>query len=386
MGKSNLWIGTDGLGLKSYDYASKKITTYETDLNTVDLRKAKVHCVLQDKQGNLWIALYQDGIMMIPQKKKVFRNIGFNPFYSGKSIGTECVLSVLEDSNGKVWVGTDGDGIYRLNSQRIVEKHYEDSKLNASVVLSVFEDNQKKIWVGTYLYGLFLYNPYSDTFLKIPLIINGKEIKDINTIKGDKTGNLWIGTNENGLCVFNPTTKQIRSYTYDLLKSGNQIASNSVQTILLGNDNLVWIGTSSAGLSCLNTKTNTFFDYKKENGKVNNNNITSIVEDIYGNLWIGTKQGLNYIDTKKKTTKLYTEAEGLANASVVGIQIDKHNNLWISTSLGLSHFNIKSNSFTNYYVSDGLLNDEYRRGAYFQSKSGELFFGGTEGLSSFFPI
>ncbi|MFT3751705.1 MAG: two-component regulator propeller domain-containing protein [Paludibacter sp.] len=384
--KNNLWIGTDGLGLKSYDYSTKKITTYETDLNTVDLRKAKVHCVLQDNQGNLWIALYQDGILMIPDKKKVFRNIGYNPFYQEKSIGSECVLSVLEDSNGKVWVGTDGDGIYRLDSQRKVEKHYGSDKLNASVILSIFEDSQKRIWIGTYLYGLFLYNSGSDSFLKVPLVVDGRDVKDINVVKGDNHGNLWIGTNENGLCVYNPATKQIRSYTYDLLKTGNQIPSNSVQTILLDGGSRVWIGTSSAGLSCLNPTTNTFSEYKKENGKLNNNNITVIAKDRQSNIWVGTKQGLHCIDLKKGTVKLYTEADGLANSSITGIEIDKHDNLWISTSLGLSHFNRLNHSFINYYVSDGLINDEYRRGAYYQSKAGELFFGGTEGLSSFFPF
>ncbi|HEY6914152.1 MAG TPA: two-component regulator propeller domain-containing protein, partial [Paludibacter sp.] len=383
--KNNLWIGTDGLGLKSYDYATKKITTYETDLNTVDLRKAKVHCVLQDNDGNLWIALYQDGILMIPEKKKVFRNIGFNSFYSEKSIGSECVLSVLEDSNAKVWVGTDGDGIYRLDAQHRVEKHYLNEKLDASVILSIFEDKDKRIWVGSYLYGLFLYNSGADRFQKIPLVVNGREVKDINIIKGDANGNLWIGTNENGLCFYNPATKQIQSYTYDLLKTGNQISSNSVQTILLSG-NYVWIGTSSAGLSCLNTRTNTFTDYKKENGKLNNNNITVITRDRQNNIWLGTKQGLQCLDLKKGALKLYTEADGLSNSSITGIEVDKHNNLWISTSLGLSHFNRANNTFINYYVSDGLINDEYRRGAFFQSKSGELFFGGTEGLSSFYPF
>ena len=384
--KNNLWIGTDGLGLKSYDYTTKTITNYETDLNTVDLRKAKVHCVLQDNLGNLWIALYQHGVLMIPEKKKVFRNIGFNSFYTDKSIGSECILSVLEDSNGRVWIGTDGDGIYRLNPQRKVEKHYVYDKLKASVILSVYEDNQKRIWIGTYLNGLFLYNNGSDSFQKIPLVADGREIKDINIIKGDNLGNLWIGTNENGLCFYNPTTKLIRSYTYDLLKSGNQISSNSVQTILLDNNNFVWIGTSTAGLSCLNTKTNTFAEYQKENGKLNNNNITALIQDKNKNIWVGTKQGLHLLDLQKGTTKLFTESDGLANASIAGVEIDKHNNLWISTSLGLTHYNRANNSFINYYVSDGLINDEYRRGAYFQSKSGELFFGGTEGLSSFFPF
>lgn len=384
--KNNIWIGTDGYGLKSYDYSTKTITNYETELNTVDLRRGKVHCILQDNQGNLWIALYQEGIMMIPQKKKLFRNIGFNPFYADRSIGTDCVLSVMEDRSGKVWIGTDGDGIYRLNNQRKVEKHYVNDKLKANVVLTIFNDNKNRIWAGTYLNGLFLYDSGSDSFRKIPLMVGNREVKDINIIKGDAAGNLWIGTNENGLCVYNHDTGQLQNFVYDILKTGNQIASNSVQTLLLSKDDKVWIGTSSAGLCYYNTHTKTFADSKNFKWRLSSNNITAITQDKKKNLWIGTKQGLQYVDLQNNTTILYTEADGLANASVTGIEIDKQDNLWISTSLGLSYFNKSDKTFVNYHLSDGLLNDEYRRGASFQSVSGEIFFGGTQGVSSFFPF
>lgn len=384
--KNNIWIGTDGYGLKSYDYSTKTITNYETELNTVDLRRGKVHCILQDNQGNLWIALYQEGIMMIPQKKKVFRNIGFNPFYAEKSIGTECVLSVHEDRSGKIWIGTDGDGIYRLNNQRKVEKHYINDKLKANVVLTIYNDSKNRIWAGTYLNGLFLYDAGSDSFRKVPLFVGNREVKDINIIKGDASGNLWIGTNENGMCIYNHDTKQLQNYSYDIVKSGNQIVSNSVQTLLLGKDNRVWIGTSSAGLCSYNPQNKIFTDSKSFKWKLNSNNITATTQDKNGNLWVGTKQGLQYVDLQKNTAILYTESDGLPNASITGIEIDKQNNLWISTSLGLSHFNVSKKIFVNYHLSDGLLNDEYRRGATFQSASGELFFGGTEGLSSFFPF
>lgn len=384
--KNNLWIGTDGFGLKNYNYTTKTITTYESELNSVDLRRGKIHSILEDNQGNLWIALYQEGILMIPEKKKVFRNVGFNPFYSGRSIGTECVLSVLEDSKGKVWVGTDGDGIYKLNPDRKVEQHYFNDKLRANVVLAIYEDVKKRIWIGTYLHGLFLYNSSSDSFQKVTLLSEGREIKDINVIKGDSKGNLWIGTNENGLCMYNHDSKQILNYTYDLLKSGNQIVSNSVQTLLLDGDSLLWIGTSSAGICLYRISSNTFYDVRQKKWMLNNNNITTIAKNKQGNIWVGTKQGLHYIDVKNNKTELYTQIDGLANASVAGVDIDKDNNLWISTSLGLSHMNPDKKTFINYYIADGLQNDEYRRGAYFQSKSGEIFFGGTEGLSSFHPF
>lgn len=382
---SNLWIGTDGFGLKSYNYTTKTISTYETELNSIDLSRAKVHAIMYDNQGNLWLALYQQGIMVIPQKTESFRNIGFNPFYTEKSIGSKCVLSVREDHEKKVWIGTDGEGIYKLNTEGRVEKHYLNGNLSAHVVLTICEDKEKRIWAGTYLNGLYLYNPSTDAFQKIPLIVDGREIKDINTIQSDENGNLWIGTNENGLCVYSHQTKHIRSFTYDILKSKNQIVSNSIQALLLGKHNLVWIGTSSAGLCCYDRKNDRFHDLNPE-WKLSGNNITAIKQDKNGNLWVGTKLGLHFIDLANSKTKSFIETEGIANASIAGIEIDRKNNLWVSTSLGLSYYDTRTKIFTNYFQADGLINNEYRRGATFQSPSGKLYFGGTEGVSFFFPL
>lgn len=54
--------------------------------------------------------------------------------------------------------------------------------------------------------------------------------------------------------------------------------------------------------------------------------------------------------------------------------------------MGLSHFNIKTGKFTNYNTSDGIISNEFRRGAYFKSASGEIFFGGANGVVSFRPF
>lgn len=384
--KNNLWIGTDGNGLKCHNFKDRTSYTYESELTNLDLRKAKVHSIFEDKQNNLWVALYQKGILMIPRKEKLFNNIGFNPFYPNKNIGNECVLSVIEDHNKDIWLGTDGDGIYRLNAKNEVEQHYLRNKLPDMVVLSIFEDSKKRVWVGTYLYGLFRYNEGSDSFEKTALKYNNVDVKHINSISEDNEGNLWIGTNENGVCVYNPESKEASFLTYDLLKTKDQLLSNSVHTVTFGDNGRVWIGTSGAGLSCYNTKSKSFTDYTYENGKLSNNNILTVSVDRTGGVWIGTNWGLNYIDPNTDETKHFSEKDGLSNAAISGIEVDNDNNLWISTFLGLSHYDIKNRKFTNYYVSDGLISNEFRRGSHFQSISGKLFFGGINGLTSFQPF
>jgi signal transduction histidine kinase/ligand-binding sensor domain-containing protein/DNA-binding response OmpR family regulator len=384
--KNNLWIGTDGSGLKRYDYQTHTITSHESLSQQVDLRHAKVHGIIEDIQGNIWLALYQKGVLMIPSQNQLFKNIGYNPFNLQKSIGDECILCISEDHTGNIWLGTDGDGIYRLNKERQVEQHYQNEKLSGKNVLTIFEDSKNRIWAGTYLHGLFLYNPVKDKFEKRTLMVNGAEIKHINIIKEDDTGNLWIGTNENGLCIYRPENGNMEIFQYNLLKMGNQILNNTIQTILFEKNDRVWIGTSINGLSCFDHLNKTFVDYTVANGKLTNNDINALAKDKEDNIWVGTNYGLNFIDVKSGESKAYTEKDGLSNPVIYGIEIDRDNNLWISTGKGLSNYNTATKEFKNYYMSDGLINDEFRRGSHSQSKSGEIFFGGVNGISYFFPF
>jgi ligand-binding sensor domain-containing protein len=285
---NNLWIGTDGQGIKQYNPVTKSLTTYKSNLRNLDFSRLKAHGFFEDQQGNIWVALFQKGVLLIPPQQKAFNNIGFNPFNKNKNIGNECVLSIIEDHTSQVWIGTDGDGLYRLNAEREVIDHYAKDRLPGACVLSVLEDSKHRIWAGTYLHGLYRYNPAGNRFEKVSLKVNGQEVKDINCVTEDKEGNLWIGTNEKGLCIYNPETKENKAYLYDALKSRNQIRSNYIQTICFGRNGLAWLGSGGAGVSCFDPTTDTFTDYTRQNGKLNGNDVYSIIEDEYRNIWIGT--------------------------------------------------------------------------------------------------
>ena len=375
----NIWIGSQDNGISVLNMETHTIVNYAHDPADVNsLSSNKVFSFVELPDGNMLIGMIDGGIDLFDySSKKFIRN--YIPSVKG-------AFTLKEGKDNDVWIGTDGDGIYRLNADREVDRHYTAGKLPAGVVLTIFEDSRGRIWLGTYLHGLFLYDERSDSFQSIRLQTGGREIKDIYIIEENTDGTLWIGTNENGLCLYNHDTKKLESYTYDMLSKGNQIPSNSVHTILFGSDSLVWIGTSSAGIACFDQKTGQFRDYNVENGKLKNNNIYAVAQDSAGNVWVGTKGGLHYIDLARDTTLLYTEADGLSNASIAGIEIDDRGNLWISTSLGLSFYDVKAHTFSNFYTSDGLQNNEFRRGAHFRSKTGEMFFGGIVGLTAFYPF
>ena len=89
-------------------------------------------------------------------------------------------------------------------------------------------------------------------------------------------------------------------------------------------------------------------------------------------------------DTGEFTT--FGERDGLPNNAIEGILEDAAGNLWLSTGNGLCRFNPRTRTFKNYYTDDGLAGDEFNDSSmYHKSASGEMFFGGVNGVTAFYP-
>ena len=80
-----------------------------------------------------------------------------------------------------------------------------------------------------------------------------------------------------------------------------------------------------------------------------------------------------------------SEDDGLANDVVYGIRSDDSGDLWLSTNHGLSRFNPRNGWTKRYHRGDGLQAEEFNFGAHYQSRNGQLFFGGPNGFNAFFP-
>jgi signal transduction histidine kinase len=105
-----------------------------------------------------------------------------------------------------------------------------------------------------------------------------------------------------------------------------------------------------------------------------------------GVAWFGTLGGgLNRLDVATGDIRFFTDRDGLANNVVYGILEDDDGLLWMSTNHGLSRLNPETERFRNYGMEIGLQSLEFNAMAYHKSRSGEMFFGGVNGLTAFYP-
>jgi signal transduction histidine kinase/ligand-binding sensor domain-containing protein/DNA-binding response OmpR family regulator len=386
--KGNIWIGTDGIGIIRYDPSGKRLPAIDPDFDACDLGKVKVHHIFEDKQQNMWVALYQKGILFIPARSNTFRNYRFNPFDPQRSIGTYCVISVIEDNDGDVWIGTDGDGLYKVNAVNQKIEHFSTTTIPhipSNVITALFEDRDKNVWIGTYVDGMFRYNRNTRQFdlhyhSSSPQALSHDHI---SAFTQDKDGVLWIATDGGGLNSFDPASQRIRHYKSE---DGNQpesrLSNNWVYALHIDKNNCIWTGTAR-GVNRFDLKTKTFSNAPLLNTLLNNKLIYTINEDSLGNLWLGGFSGLYRIDKKTGEITQRTTLNGLPDNMINGIEIDDDQNLWLSTGNGLCCYHPSNEQYLNFYAQDGIQSNEFRRGSHYKGKSNRLYFGGINGLTHF---
>lgn len=108
--------------------------------------------------------------------------------------------------------------------------------------------------------------------------------------------------------------------------------------------------------------------------------------DSRGRCWFTAKgAGVCVVDALHNESYRLTEQNGLPHNNAYIALEDRRGKMWISSDAGLCEFDPDTKQFRRFSVADGLQSQEFNRQSYYQSASGELFFGGINGFNSFFP-
>jgi ligand-binding sensor domain-containing protein/signal transduction histidine kinase len=342
-----LWIGTLLGGVNKYEHFKSKFTHYRGDKNNPNLfRKNGVRAICEDNnEKGIWIGTINNGLYYYDKQTRLFTHYSHDP-NNVNSLQDNQIRSVTQDNNGSIWIGFRKKGVCRIDFIGLKQKYtrYENdpddpSSFPYNQVSKIIKDKQGNIWPLFYNGALCKYNPIADKFDTYLEATIDQEGVRAPTSSVDSKGQIWIGSFKDLVC-YDPITKQIiKSYEHEFEKP-NSLPPGVLRCI-----------TESSKL---------------------------------GTFWIGTNRGLSKFDSNRDTFVLYTVEDGLADNTVYSAIEDKKGKVWMSTNKGVSAFDPFTKTFENFDVSDGLQSNEFNNNAYFISKSGEIFFGGVNGVNSFY--
>ena len=347
-----LWLGSFGYGAYRLSSITSRFLSYPPDASPENRWKS-IRTIYVDPDGILWLGTY-DGLYLIDREKNT---ISLKNIYE-KNVSKEMqvVYSIYDDPEGNgdtLWLGIEGDDLIRLNRKTGEFKFF---RVNSEDPNSV---------AGRVMTG----------------------------IMRDKKGRLWVST-LNGVSRMKPESDQFDNYYHDPFDSSS-LSSNQTICIMEDSQQRIWVGTIS-GLNQYLPESDSFRRYMYnplQPGGLKARRIEVIYEskhpDFAGKLWLGTAGGglVEMIEQPDGTInfKHYTSKNDLANNVVYGILEDEDGNFWMSSNKGISKYNIRSGTFKNYDIEDGLQDNEFNAKAFFKGTSGEMFFGGVNGLNMFYP-
>lgn len=387
---NRLLVGTDGDGLKILDPSLQQLEPMDLITSELDFRKAKVHALKQDRDGNLWIGVFQKGVFMLPNTSSNFKYYGYQP-NSLYSIGSGCVMSLMSDNESRLWVGTDNDGLYLLDTDGRVMKHYsQESGSVPKAIMTLHQDPKGNIWIGSYFKGLAVLNRNKEGCIYLNDLLHSKYegySNKVRCITADGNDNIWIGTYGSGLFRIDSHTNEVKHWiSTSESKSGTptEIINNWINCIFNDANGLIWIGTYR-GVSCFDPGTGRFIPNETLDTYLFGRVVFNIYQDKNGIYWFGTTEGLVRYDAKSSEAELLTTDNGLCGNSICAIEGDDDGNIWISTYSGLSKYNDKTRKSTNYYSYNGLQGNEFYAGSVCKAADGQIYFGGIQGITGFYP-
>jgi ligand-binding sensor domain-containing protein len=391
VGPDEMWIGTDGGGINIYNPLTETMQYLMADTKSNNsLSGNAILCIYQDRDMNIWVGHYGSGISVWKRNKEKFVSYSHNPL-NPASINKEIVSAIYEDSRGRIWIGQDGGGLSLFNE---AEKSFEHIRyragvpgsLTSDVILAIHEDPSGNLLLGTYAGGLMVYDPDAGRVIKAFNSSNGMASDHVYTIFKDSKGRYWFSDNRSGFSFYDPV-----NYTFENIgpsSEGISSCSNQVLDIVEDPAGKIWIGTENAGFCIIDydkKETKSYrFDINNKNS-LSYNDVKSIVFiDNYA--WIATNGGgLNRMDTKTDSFKVFTLAEGLSSNALMGLLKDTNNNLWISSTRGLMKFNTKTGEVEIFDKSQGIQGSEFKFNSQIVLRDGRMMFGGVNGLTVFHP-
>lgn len=311
--QGNLWIGTKS-GLLMHNGAETRTIT-EAD----GLLEKDVTALFEDSSATLWIG-HRSG-------KVTLHTAGaYQAFNPPEGTPGKPITTFAQDGAGNIWLGTLDEGVYYYDGKRMHNLNMDDNNLADNNIYAIAVEAGGAVWLGSDG-GLMQLTPGKDgAYAVTPISMkNGLPDNIVRDIE-IRQNELWVAMQDSGLCKYNLQTKKFDKFA--------GWSFGSVNSFALTQNRSVWLAASTGAVE-YNLATKTFRRFTTQQGLVSNR-ITQIMEDREGTLWIGTVAGVSHVLGDR--FEFMTEAEGLLSKNVLAVFTDSKGNLWVGSDNGLTRF------------------------------------------------
>ncbi|MBK9335047.1 MAG: response regulator [Lewinellaceae bacterium] len=333
-----------------------------------------------DLSGNMWVGTAGFGVRKISRGKLDFKR--YLPKYS---IYNFCFLP-----DGRVWPGSQYPyHVFNLQTGLLEPAPWVAALSKDCFAYSILITQNGDWWMAALRHFqliLLKKDHKTNRWAEWPVSLHWLREVQVQLLE-DSRGDLWVAGNKGNLVRIRPQTG--RTDNWDIRSYFPENRSDHLRSTALAEDRAgnLWIGTNQGLIQVKNPETKPTFrawhNYNNDVPLFKTDWILSVCPDPKNPdlVWLGLRGGgLVRFDTRTQTTKNFTVKDGLANNVVYSILPDSFGYFWLSTNRGLSRFDPHNQIFYNYNSTEPAINTEFNTGGHGYTPSGDLAFGGIEGL------
>ncbi|MEP7196064.1 MAG: two-component regulator propeller domain-containing protein [Saprospiraceae bacterium] len=163
--KARLWFGTASLGICRYDGKSFD-WMYEKELSeTPEGGSFGIRSIIEDKDGKFWICNTSQryNILLNSTSKKGSYFINYQKekgIENLKTIDGKKMLyfmSAVKDKQGNLWMATYNEGVWKYDGKSIIHYLVKNDDKNVTV-FSIYKDRSGDLWLGTHEEAVYKFN------------------------------------------------------------------------------------------------------------------------------------------------------------------------------------------------------------------------------------